>query len=398
MLGKKDEENDRWIVPPPGKRSAPISTQRQPRRPDGLRITRLFGPQALREVAGRSAGHLEALGLQLRAHVGRLQHGSDVAVDLLHDGGRRAGRREVALPAFHRKPGRPSGFGHGGHRGQGGGPVAGGHRQGPQLAGTHMVGHGGQGDQGRIRVAGQHVHGGRAAAGVGDVVHPRARLLRQDLVRHVGDAAIARQPQADAFGPGPGPCHVVGQAGDAGGRMHYQDLRIHHCLDDGREALVRVVGQPPEQDAVERESLALLQQRVAVRRCLGHPGRTDGAAGTGHVLHDHALAPECAEPVGQRAGELVRAAAGCHRNDDAHGPGGEPGRRVRCGVRTGGMQGGGGEGGQHDRCRDGGEHVLSGEEHGTYHKGNETARTGREPAFSLGLHPPRRNEDSRLWI
>ncbi|MPN37767.1 hypothetical protein SDC9_185288 [bioreactor metagenome] len=73
------------------------------------------------------------------------------------------------------------------------------------------------------------------------------------------------------------------------------------------------------QQAVERQPFALLQQRVAVGRRLGHLGGADHPAGTGDVFHHHRLLPQLAKLVRQYACELVCAAAGRYGHDDAHG-------------------------------------------------------------------------------
>ncbi len=178
-------------------------------------------------------------------------------------------------------------------------------------------------------------------------------------MRHMGNAAIAGQAQADALRLGLGAGQVVAQRVQARGGVDHQHLRIDHGLDDGREGLLRVVGQLGEQQAVEREALALLQQGVAVGRGLGHLGRADGAAGPGHVLHHHRLAPQRGQLVGQRARELVGAAPGRHGHDDAH-------RLVRKAVGRGQgrrrVQGQGGEQGK-QQCaqrRRGADHGSAG--------------------------------------
>ncbi len=191
-------------------------------------------------------------------------------------------------------------------------------------------------------MAREHVERGRPAARVGDVVDLRAGLLADHLVRHVGDAAVARQPQADRVRPRLGAREVGAEVGDAGLRVDHQDLRVDHRLDHRREGLLAVVGQAVEQDAVERQSLALLQQRVAVGRRLGHARGADGAAGAPEVLDHHRLAPALGQALGDQAGELVGAAAGGHRHHDVDRLRGETGRLV------GGGAGGSREGGEQD--------------------------------------------------
>jgi hypothetical protein len=77
-----------------------------------------------------------------------------------------------------------------------------------------------------------------------------------------------------------------------------------HALLDRRDDGVRHVGE---------------QQSVAVRRRSGGDLNTEAAAGAGTVVDDDLLAERFRQPLAEKAGEHIRAAAGCVWHDEGDG-------------------------------------------------------------------------------
>ncbi len=113
----------------------------------------------------------------------------------------------------------------------------------------------------------------------------------------------------------------------------------------GAKSLLRVVGHLAVQRLVDAvRAHGAHQQRVAVRRRLGHDVGADVAAGAGAVLHDELLAEGLGQFGRQRARQDVGGAAGGEGHHDAHrlgGPGALRLRRYRKGQREGGQGHGG---------------------------------------------------------
>ncbi len=102
---------------------------------------------------------------------------------------------------------------------------------------------------------------------------------------------------------------------------------------DVREILDRVIGHLRNKTWQDHVDRGIHQQRVAVRRRLGHELRTDHAAGAGAIFDHHRLAERFGQAVGDDAHDDIRRAAGRVGHDDPHGPVGivlrQRGRRER---------------------------------------------------------------------
>ncbi|MNV53026.1 hypothetical protein D3C71_1451490 [compost metagenome] len=99
------------------------------------------------------------------------------------------------------------------------------------------------------------------------------------------------------------------------------DQRHGHIVDHAQ--VFKVVGHAERQLAVQRghggHANVVEQQRVAVRCGAGYAGCTDGAAGTGRVVHHHSSTQGLAQCFGQVARHAVGGAARSKGNHDGDG-------------------------------------------------------------------------------
>jgi hypothetical protein len=124
--------------------------------------------------------------------------------------------------------------------------------------------------------------------------------------------------------------------------LRQQHVRRRREIDHRRKLAQRVVGQGFEQARIDRHAGVGKQQRVAVRRSLGHGRRPDGVARAWPVLDDHRHVPFFVELLRECAGHRVDGAAGIERHDDLHRPLGKLGARLRRHAKR--EQGGCGDG------------------------------------------------------
>ena len=83
--------------------------------------------------------------------------------------------------------------------------------------------------------------------------------------------------------------------------------------------LERIVRKFSENARVAREGALDVEYRVTIGRRFRHEIRADLATGAGPVFDDDLLPEQLSQPRRHNAREIVGAAAGCERHDDAHG-------------------------------------------------------------------------------
>ena len=239
--------------------------------------------------------------------------------ELVHDGGRRASRRQQGIGGGHRVVLHAL-FDQRGQLGQCGGARGRGHGQQPDLAAGGLRQQRGQGLDDHVDLAAQQVRDGRPAAAVRHVHQPRAGDHLEQFAGHV--LRGARPGRAVGDGPRLG----LGQRDQllhvarrhlAVDRQRHGHAGRHRHADEGRaEVIAGLVGH----GGVDRMAAHRAhQQRVAVGSRLGHVLRADLAAGAGLVLDHHALAQIVAQVLGVDARGGVGGAAGREGHDHAHG-------------------------------------------------------------------------------
>ena len=159
---------------------------------------------------------------------------------------------------------------------------------------------------------------GRAAAFVRDVQHLDAGVVLEELGRELRDAAGARGGMGELAGT------RFPERDELLHRPH-RHCRVHHHHHRRGAKLghrLEVLGEAVRQVLVERRVDGVRagdhEQRVAVRRRVRRDIGADVGAGARPVF-DHDLRAEAfRQPVAERAGQRVRAAARRERQDEAH--------------------------------------------------------------------------------
>ena len=179
-------------------------------------------------------------------------------------------------------------------------------------------------------VAGGETVRHRGAAAIGHVQQLDAGLEREPLDRELVDGAVARRAEGELAGLGLGLLDHVLDRGEAAARMREQQQRRDGDAGDGDQVLVRIVGRRRHQRGDGDEVAGGDEDRVAVRRRLGHGVDAERAAGAGAVLDHHGLAERLGELLADEARADIGDAAGRERHDDADGAAGPGlGRRGR---------------------------------------------------------------------
>ena len=274
-----------------------------------------------------AAGQAHAQGPQLALHGGPGQRGVGRLVQPRQHRGRRARRRGQRVPRAHVVAGqrRTAGLGHGGHGGQVGVALRGGHGQGAQagaaLPGRRQLAQPGAEDlDGRVDLAAAQRAQQRRRGLVGHDQRVDAGALQQPVRGQVLGAAGGHRAQRQPAGGGPGAGQQVGQAAQRRrGRHEQRQVEARQQAHRGEVAL-RVVGQLAEQRRRHRVAVAHQQQGVAVGRGLGHGLAGVDAAGAGPVVHHHRLAQLGGQALAQRAGGQVGDAAGSEGHEQRQRP------------------------------------------------------------------------------
>ena len=214
---------------------------------------------------------------------------------------------------------------------------------GAQLAGLDVAGHLGERGKRHVHLTAEQVGDHRRSALVGHMHGVDAGLGLEQFTRQMLHAAIAWRADAGTAGLRLDPLEqlvqILGRYLGAGD----EHQRNRGGERDRREVLDRVVVQLGVETGADGVRGRGLEQRVAVRRRLGHVLRAHRGACARAVVHDHGLAPLGAELVGNHAADHVSRAARWIRHDHAHGLG-------RVALRERGGDGGEG-GGAGKRCQ-----------------------------------------------
>lgn len=235
--------------------------------------------------------------------------GPDVPRDLLHDGGRSAGRCHETKPstALHALIAL---FGEGGDIGEHFRAARRDDRQRPDLARPDMR----QGRAHRVeahfQMSAQQVGQMQGLALVRDGHHLDAGIAADYQTVEVETGAVAEVTVLHRLSGGlvadreitQGPVRRIGTD-----EHHHLGRRI---LRDRGEVGDRVIGRVGIQELGHGVSAEGRQQRVAIGGRAGDLRRPDTGARTGAVVDDHRLAPLLAEPLGDQAREPIRAAGG----------------------------------------------------------------------------------------
>ena len=263
------------------------------------------------------ADRLGALVEEFRPHIGQLQGRCGVGIDLLHDGIRRAGRRDQGEPGDGNQVG-VAGLGGGRHVGRHRAARPVGDAEELGLPGLLEAQRGGDVAEEDVDPARRQVDQGRALALVGhvhqlDVGHGGEHFRRQVRGRTVALAGVGH-----LAGIGLGVGHQL--PGRFGREVLARGDDVGHQRQhgDGHE-LRRIVGQRLVEVVVDRQRRRRsAEQGVAVG--LGAVGDlgADIAAGTWLVVDDHRLVPRGRQLVADDAAERVVRAAGREGHDHPH--------------------------------------------------------------------------------
>jgi hypothetical protein len=101
--------------------------------------------------------------------------------------------------------------------------------------------------------------------------------------------------------------------------MHDENERRPRNQGDRRKTFHRVVCEVRIQRRIDRQRAGRRQQRIAVRRALGHRFVADIRVRAGPVVDDHLLAHVFGELLRDRARQHVAGTAGRKRHNDADG-------------------------------------------------------------------------------
>jgi hypothetical protein len=171
-----------------------------------------------------------------------------------------------------------------------------------------------------LGATGHGVACGLLAAPVGDVEHVDLRHLVESLAHQVRNVLRARGGERDLAGPRLGVGHQLVEVLHGHSRVDGDHHRVDAHADDGVEILLGVEAWRLEQELVHHHRRRMGEpQRVAVGCRARRRLRTDVAAGTGPVVHHHALPPHGAQLIPKQAGNDVWRTAGGRADDDPHG-------------------------------------------------------------------------------
>ena len=251
-----------------------------------------------------------ALGLEGAATSGAREDGGDLAVEAGDDVGRRALRRQHAIPHVE-VAGLDAGLGERRHARQLRQPLLAAGRQRDQLAGLDVAERDVDGQEHVVEPAAEQVGDGAGGALERHVQHLRAGLLQQQRHREVVRRADARRAVGELAGMR---LRLRDHRGDRIDLLHcrvrHQQQRSPRRLRDRREVGDRVVRQRLEQALVHDERVDLHEQRVAVGLGARDALAADVAAGAGDVVDDDGLAERLRQVRGELARDEVDSRAG----------------------------------------------------------------------------------------
>ena len=102
--------------------------------------------------------------------------------------------------------------------------------------------------------------------------------------------------------------------------MHHQNVMRDIHEGHRRQITQQHIGPIGQQCFIGGVRVGHQQQRVAIRRCLGHLIRANGAAGTGTIFHNHWLAQSLLQGFRQKPRRDIGGTANAKGHDDANGP------------------------------------------------------------------------------
>src|SRR5215468_9421536 len=295
----------------------------------------LFAHESL-EFLRRAADRADARFLQFLGDDGIGIHVDDLALDLVDDGARRAGRRRQPDPGRDVVERRNAGF----------------DRERPDLRQSRQRTAVELGERPQFAALDEREAGGGAVDDVVDragqeSLHRRRAAVERNVL-HVETGLAVEQVAGEARRDDPGA--VVELAGTGFGARdqlfdglrpilgaNVQQRRVLGRERDRGEVLERIIGQAAGGDGIEHHGdIHHGEQGVAVGRHFGDARGRDRGVGAGLVLDHYRLAPHLAHALAEHAGEDVGRPARGKRHDDAHRPIGiAPAIRGSLGSRVG---------------------------------------------------------------
>jgi len=162
------------------------------------------------------------------------------------------------------------------------------------------------------------------------VDHPDAGDLLEQLGRHVVGCAAARRRIVEAVGMFVRVGHELAHVLHRQGIVDHDDDGLVGDAHDGGQVAGHVEGDAAQHERGDGQRVRGKQQRMAVRRGLGHEVGADVAAGPRLVVDDDGLAEDVRQRLRDVARQHVVAPARRERHDEAHLPGG-----IRIALRPG---------------------------------------------------------------